>query len=42
MEERVAGLKRMRGAVTIETCALDLRAAPRGDVLDRSPPPELQ
>jgi hypothetical protein len=40
--ERVAELKRMRGPLTIETYALDLLAAPRGDVLDRSPPPELQ
>jgi hypothetical protein len=40
--ERVAELKRMRGPLTIETYALDLLEGPRGEVLDRSPPPELQ
>jgi dolichyl-phosphate-mannose-protein mannosyltransferase len=40
--ERSAELPRKRGPLTIETYALDLLRAPRGDVLDRSPPPELQ
>jgi 4-amino-4-deoxy-L-arabinose transferase-like glycosyltransferase len=40
--ERVAELKRMRGPLTIETYALDLLEGPRGEVLDRSPPPELK
>jgi 4-amino-4-deoxy-L-arabinose transferase-like glycosyltransferase len=39
--ERVAELPRKRGALVIETYALDLLSGPRGDVLDRSPPPEL-
>ncbi len=40
--ERVAELKRMRGPLTIETYALDLLEEPKGKVLDRSPPPELE
>jgi len=40
--ERVAELKRMRGPLVIETYALDLLEGPKGEVLDRSPPPELQ
>jgi hypothetical protein len=40
--ERVAELKRMRGPLTIETYALDLLEGAKGEVLDRSPPPELQ
>jgi Dolichyl-phosphate-mannose-protein mannosyltransferase len=40
--ERVAQLPRKRGPLTIETYALDLLEGARGDVLDRSPPPELQ
>ena len=40
--ERVAELKRMRGPLTIETYGLDLLQGPKGEVLDRSPPPELQ
>jgi Dolichyl-phosphate-mannose-protein mannosyltransferase len=40
--ERVAELKRMRGPLTIETYALDLLQRPKGSVLDRSPPPELE
>ena len=39
--EKVAELKRMRGPLTIETYAIDLLDGARGDVLDRSPPPEL-
>jgi hypothetical protein len=38
----VAELKRMRGPLTIETYALDLVEGPKGDVFDRSPPPELE
>jgi hypothetical protein len=40
--ERVAELKRMRGALTIETYALDLLEGAKREVLDRSPPPELE
>jgi 4-amino-4-deoxy-L-arabinose transferase-like glycosyltransferase len=40
--ERVGELKRRRGPLTIETYALDLLEGPKGSVLDRSPPPELQ
>jgi hypothetical protein len=40
--ERVAELKRVRGPLTIETYALDLLEGPRGEVLDHSPPPELE
>jgi hypothetical protein len=40
--ERVAELPRKRGPLTIETYALDLLEGARGEVLDRSPPPELQ
>ncbi|THD65298.1 MAG: glycosyltransferase family 39 protein [Bradyrhizobium sp.] len=40
--EDVGQLKRMRGPLTIETYELDLLESPKGDVLDRSPPPELQ
>ena len=39
--ERVAELQRHRGPLLIETFALDLLDGARGDVLDRSPPPEL-
>jgi 4-amino-4-deoxy-L-arabinose transferase-like glycosyltransferase len=41
--ERVTELPRKRGPLTIETYGLDLvEGATRGDVLDRSPPPELE
>jgi len=40
--ERVAELRRMRGPLTIETYALDLLQGPKRDVLDHSPPPELE
>jgi 4-amino-4-deoxy-L-arabinose transferase-like glycosyltransferase len=40
--ERLAELKRMRGPLTIETYAIDLLEDAKGEVLDRSPPPELQ
>jgi hypothetical protein len=40
--EPVAELPRKRGPLTIETYALDLLEGPKGEVLDRSPPPELE
>jgi hypothetical protein len=40
--EQVAELPRMRGPLRIETYALDLLEGPKGSVLDRSPPPELE
>jgi hypothetical protein len=40
--ERVAELTRKRGPFTVETYALDLLEGPKGDVLDRSPPPEWE
>ncbi len=39
--ERVAEVRRKRGPLVIETYELDLLEGPKGDVLDRSPPPEL-
>jgi 4-amino-4-deoxy-L-arabinose transferase-like glycosyltransferase len=39
--ERVAELPRRRGPLVIETYALDLLEGARGEVIDRSPPPEL-
>jgi 4-amino-4-deoxy-L-arabinose transferase-like glycosyltransferase len=40
--ERVAELTRKRGPLTVETYALDLLEGAKGDVLDRSPPSELE
>ena len=40
--ERVAELQRKRGPLVIETYAIDLLQQPKRDVLDCSPPPELQ
>src|SRR6201996_5031381 len=40
--ERVAELPRKRGSLTIETYGLDLVDGARRDVLDHSPPPELE
>jgi 4-amino-4-deoxy-L-arabinose transferase-like glycosyltransferase len=40
--ERIAEVQRKRGPLVIETYALDLLEGPKGDVFDRSPPPELQ
>jgi 4-amino-4-deoxy-L-arabinose transferase-like glycosyltransferase len=40
--DEVAQLTRKRGPLTIETYALNLLQGAKGDVLDRSPPPELQ
>jgi hypothetical protein len=39
--ERVAELPRKRGPLVIETYALDLLEGAKGEVIDRSPPPEL-
>jgi len=40
--ERVAEVTRKRGPLVIETYALDLLEGPKGEVFDRSPPPELE
>jgi hypothetical protein len=40
--EQVAQLERKRGPLTIETYAIELLEGPKGEVLNRSPPPELQ
>jgi 4-amino-4-deoxy-L-arabinose transferase-like glycosyltransferase len=40
--EKVAAVARKRGPLVIETYALELLEGPKGDVFDRSPPPELQ
>jgi hypothetical protein len=40
--ERVGEVARKRGPLVIETYALDVLEGPKGDVLDRSPPPELE
>jgi len=40
--ETVAEAKRMRGPLVIETYLLDVLEGPKGDVFDRSPPPELE
>jgi hypothetical protein len=37
----VAELPRKRGPLTIETYTISLMSQPKGEVLDRSPPPEL-
>ena len=39
--ERLAELPRKRGPLVIETYGIDLLESANGDVLDRSPPPEL-
>jgi 4-amino-4-deoxy-L-arabinose transferase-like glycosyltransferase len=39
--ERLAELSRRRGPLVIETYAVTLLGDPKGDVFDRSPPPEL-
>ena len=39
--ERVGEVKRKRGPLLIETYALDVLEGPKGEVFDRSPPPEL-
>jgi 4-amino-4-deoxy-L-arabinose transferase-like glycosyltransferase len=40
--EKVAEFTRKRGPLAIETWEIDLLEGAKGDVLDRSPPPELQ
>jgi 4-amino-4-deoxy-L-arabinose transferase-like glycosyltransferase len=40
--EKVAEIPRKRGPLTIETYALDVLEGPKGEVFDRSPPPELE
>jgi Dolichyl-phosphate-mannose-protein mannosyltransferase len=40
--ERAGEVTRKRGPLLIETYALDVLEGPKGEVLDRSPPPELQ
>jgi hypothetical protein len=40
--EKVAEVKRKRGPLVIETYAIDVLEGPKGEVFDRSPPPELQ
>jgi 4-amino-4-deoxy-L-arabinose transferase-like glycosyltransferase len=40
--EKVAEVKRKRGPLVIETYALDVLEGPRGEVFDRSPPPEIR
>ncbi len=40
--ERIAEVPRKRGPLLIETYELDLLEGPKGEVLDRTPPPELQ
>lgn len=40
--EKVTALTRKRGPLVVESYELDLLESPKGSVLDRSPPPELQ
>lgn len=40
--ERVGEVQRKRGPLVIETYALDVLQGPKGEVFDRSPPPELR
>jgi 4-amino-4-deoxy-L-arabinose transferase-like glycosyltransferase len=40
--ERVGEVKRVRGPLVIETYALELLEGAKGEIFDRSPPPELQ
>ena len=40
--EKVGEVERKRGPLVIETYALHLLEGPKGEVLDRTPPPELQ
>jgi hypothetical protein len=39
---QVAQLQRKRGPLVIETYGIDLLEGAKGDVLDRSPPPEAR
>ncbi len=40
--EKIGEVERKRGPLVIETYALHLMHGPKGDVFDRTPPPELQ
>ena len=40
--EKIGEVERRRGPLVIETYALHLLRGPKGEVLDRTPPPELQ
>jgi 4-amino-4-deoxy-L-arabinose transferase-like glycosyltransferase len=40
--ENIGEVRRMRGPLLIETYLLELLEEPKGEVLDRSPPPELE
>jgi len=40
--ENIGEVRRMRGPLLIETYLLELLEGPKGEVLDRSPPPELE
>jgi 4-amino-4-deoxy-L-arabinose transferase-like glycosyltransferase len=40
--EKVAEVTRKRGPLTIETYALDVLEGPKGEIFDRSPPPEQE
>jgi hypothetical protein len=40
--EKVGEVQRKRGPLLIETYLLELMEGPKGDVFDRSPPPELR
>jgi hypothetical protein len=40
--EKLGEIKRKRGPLVVETYLLQLLDGPKGDVFDRSPPPELQ
>jgi hypothetical protein len=40
--ERAGEVQRKRGPLVIETYALDVLQGPQGEVLDRTPPPELR
>ena len=40
--EKVGEVERKRGPLLIETYALDLLEGPKGEVFDRTPPPEQQ
>ena len=39
---QIAQLQRKRGSLVIETYSIDLLEGAKGDVLDRSPPPEAR
>ena len=40
--DKIGEVERKRGPLLIETYALHLMQGPKGDVFDRTPPPELQ